>query len=143
MINLRGPHLIVLGILALVAVLAVNVLIGTIVIPRLIPTPMPTYTPTPSPTPTNTPTPTPTPGKLEAKDPCEQHADCSNNACGRQSGDPFAPLWCCPSGDTTTVLDLAYCTDLPDGSTCRTDAMCASRYCRYYGGLSKGTCARQ
>lgn len=57
-------------------------------------------------------------------------------ACGRLRGDSDAELRCCLSGRVTMAGDLRdYCTEMPDGETCMTDAMCASRYC--HGGRCK------
>jgi hypothetical protein len=73
---------------------------------------------------------------------CTKDSDCSNG-CGRRTGDNFEPLICCPSG---TVNNLAngydYCKNLPNGSVCYLNDMCASGYCAgNYDGFSQGVCS--
>jgi len=79
--------------------------------------------------------------KGAAGQPCTSNSDCKNNTCGRQTAADGAPLVCCPSGDTRTYGGYDYCSNMPNGSTCWSDAMCASDYCGgNAGGLQRGTC---
>jgi hypothetical protein len=72
---------------------------------------------------------------------CTENADCKNGACGRQTAQDGAPLICCPSGHTDTYGGYDYCTEMPDGSVCWSDAMCAGGTCKgNAGGFQKGTC---
>ena len=71
---------------------------------------------------------------------CGSNSDCKNNACGRRNagGDD---LICCPSNGITTYAFNDYCTGMPRGSVCWSDAMCGSDNCRgnLYG-VQKGIC---
>lgn len=72
---------------------------------------------------------------------CDSNVDCKNNSCGRRSAADGAPKVCCPSGATSTYAGFDYCSQLPNGSSCWSDAMCASDECGgNLGGLQRGTC---
>lgn len=69
---------------------------------------------------------------------CDTKNDCGGTACARPSAETDA-LVCCPSGQSTAGPAGVYCTDMPAGSYCYTDAMCASGKCS--GSLlSRGKC---
>lgn len=73
---------------------------------------------------------------------CHANDECANRACGRQTAASGAPLICCPSGDTDTWWAHDYCTKMPNGAVCGTDAMCTSGYCRGNTGPGRtGVCA--
>lgn len=79
---------------------------------------------------------------------CARDCQCKNNACGRLTAADGAELKCCPSGATYRyphgVLQAGYdyCTEMPDGSVCWADDMCASRNCQNnQGGTQKGICS--
>lgn len=74
---------------------------------------------------------------------CNSNSNCANGACGRLTAADGARLVCCPSGGYTTYGGYDYCTGMPDGSVCWSDAMCAAKYCRgNNGGLNKGICGK-
>src|SRR5579872_5620761 len=82
-------------------------------------------------------------GKGNIGDDCGINNDCKNGACGRETADGNAPLTCCKSGDTTMFGGFDYCTNMPDESTCWSNAMCAGGYCRDNGGgTRKGKCGK-
>jgi hypothetical protein len=82
-------------------------------------------------------------GKVATDGKCSSNSDCTNGACGRKTAADGAELICCPSGKTDLYDGYDYCTGMPDGSTCWSDAMCANGYCRdNAGGLKKGTCGK-
>ena len=60
---------------------------------------------------------------------CLSNSDCPNKACGRITAAQYEPDVCCPSGKIDDFFANDYCTDMNDGSTCWTDAMCKSDYC--------------
>ena len=72
---------------------------------------------------------------------CRSNSECSSRACGRlQAGDEN--LVCCPSGHTSMYTGYDYCTQMPNGSLCWSDSMCASGYCEgNWSGLRKGRCS--
>lgn len=73
---------------------------------------------------------------------CASNSECSNKACGRITAADHAPLVCCKSGATHLYAGYDYCTQMPSGSICWSDAMCASGSCKNnVGGLKKGVCA--
>ena len=81
-------------------------------------------------------------GNLPVNSSCTENADCSNNACGRKTAAEGAPLICCPSNNIDIFGGFDYCTQMPNGSTCWSDAMCESGYCEgNAGGFQRGTCA--
>ncbi|NEV60940.1 hypothetical protein [Thiorhodococcus minor] len=72
---------------------------------------------------------------------CSSNADCINNACARATAAEDTSLTCCASGDTRTYAGFDYCSSMRKGSTCWSDAMCASGTCKgNMGGLQRGTC---
>lgn len=58
-------------------------------------------------------------------DSCSLDSECKNDACGRPNA-KTSDLECCASGSVTRYLLKDYCTEMPDGTDCRTDAMCKS-----------------
>lgn len=73
---------------------------------------------------------------------CKSNSECSNKACGRVTAADNAPLVCCKSGALDLYAGYDYCTQMPSGSICWSDAMCASGGCKNNaGGLKKGVCA--
>lgn len=73
---------------------------------------------------------------------CEFGPNCSGGACGRLTATSGAALACCPSGKTDLYAGYEYCTGMPPGSACWSDAMCASGQCSgNAGGLRRGTCS--
>lgn len=75
---------------------------------------------------------------------CDDNDDCANSACARQTAADGETTTCCPSGDYgryPLVFGPKYCTNMPSGSTCWTDAQCASGSCSSPLGLKKGICA--
>jgi hypothetical protein len=70
----------------------------------------------------------------------EKNSDCSNNSCGRLTADDFEPLVCCP-GEIINYAGFDYCKNMPNGSVCFIDKMCANNNCtnNWYG-LKKGLC---
>lgn len=74
-------------------------------------------------------------------DSCSHNFNCTNGACGRETAADDAPLICCPSGALDNFGGFDYCTEMPNGSTCWSDAMCAGGDCSgNLGGFQKGTC---
>lgn len=71
---------------------------------------------------------------------CTHNDQCANGACGY----PFAGATqhvCCASGKLDTYFGNDYCTEMPSGTACWTDAMCASKDCKgNWGGSKKGVC---
>ena len=86
------------------------------------------------------PPPTPAPGSLPRGAVCTSNNECANRACARPNADTDAQICC--FGDSTDLFDFRlYCTGMPAGSSCRSDAMCASGNCRgNLGGIQKGVC---
>lgn len=70
---------------------------------------------------------------------CFSSSECNNGACGLQTAADGAPLICCPSGETSEWWGINYCTELPTGSICGRNSMCASNFCRDNGGFEYGT----
>jgi hypothetical protein len=58
---------------------------------------------------------------------CSSNDDCENGACGRFGAG--GKLVCCPSGNYELYGGYDYCTNLPVGTSCWSDAMCASNMC--------------
>lgn len=72
---------------------------------------------------------------------CDSNSQCNNNVCGYQSGATGAPLICCPSGQSDLFGGFNFCTQIPNGSPCWSDAMCASGVCiGNEGGVTRGVC---
>jgi hypothetical protein len=72
---------------------------------------------------------------------CIRNNQCANKACGRLKAGTDS-LVCCPSGQVTLYGGYDYCTKMPSGNLCWSDAMCASGTCKdNMGGLKKGKCA--
>jgi hypothetical protein len=70
---------------------------------------------------------------------CTKDSDCSNG-CGRRTADDYEPLICCYNG-TVNNFGYDYCKNLPNGSVCFLNEMCASGYCSgNLGGFTKGVC---
>lgn len=59
--------------------------------------------------------------------PCKYNSDCPLGACGRW-GNTNTDYVCCPSGKTRTWLH-DWCTELPSGTTCVENSLCASGVC--------------
>jgi hypothetical protein len=79
--------------------------------------------------------------ELPAGSKCTKNIECTNRACGRREAGT-ENLVCCPSGETGLYAAFDYCTKMPDGSTCLSDAMCKSGICSgNSGGVAKGTCS--
>jgi hypothetical protein len=76
---------------------------------------------------------------------CSIDSDCGNDACGRPTAADGAGKVCCPSGDTTRFGGFDYCTRMPEGATCWSDAQCDSNMvCKGNGGgTQRGTCFRR
>ena len=55
---------------------------------------------------------------------CESNDDCDNGACGRITARDKAVKVCCPSDDYSNYAGFDYCTQMPEGSTCFSDAHC-------------------
>ena len=73
---------------------------------------------------------------------CSSNSDCKNKACGRQTAADDTKLICCPSANTDLYAFHDYCTGMPNGSVCWSDAMCASGNCSgNVFGLYKGKCS--
>ena len=80
-------------------------------------------------------------GHLAVGAPCDSNKECENLACGRETAADGAPTSCCKSGQTSIYGGFDYCKEMPNGSTCWSDAMCAGKYCQdNNGGLQKGVC---
>lgn len=80
-------------------------------------------------------------GKFDVGESCSIDADCKNNACARETAADNAPKTCCSSGKNSRYAGYDYCSEMPNGSTCWSDAMCASKTCKgNLSGLRKGTC---
>lgn len=69
-------------------------------------------------------------GKAPINTPCKHDNQCANGACGWPSFGASQQI-CCPSGDLDRhVWANDYCTQMPSGTKCLTDAMCASKLCK-------------
>lgn len=72
---------------------------------------------------------------------CEANKECANDACARESAEDNAPKTCCKSGSYSTYAGYDYCSNMANGTTCWSDAMCASGNCKgNMSGLKKGIC---
>lgn len=73
---------------------------------------------------------------------CEENKDCANNQCGRATADKNAPKVCCAAGSTALpYAGYDYCDHMPNGSTCWSDAQCASDNCSgNLSGMQRGKC---
>lgn len=69
---------------------------------------------------------------------CHRDNECANGACGRPGAD--TALACCDSGHTSSYWFHDYCTGLPQGTPCWTDAMCGKGSCEGVSGFTHGTC---
>lgn len=79
--------------------------------------------------------------KKAAGETCDADSDCANDACGRATAAEGAGKVCCPSGSAPMFAGYDYCSQMPDGSACWSDAMCASEVCAdNAGGTARGTC---
>jgi len=76
---------------------------------------------------------------------CSSNKDCLNNACGRITAADYEPDVCCPSGTIVDFFSNDYCTDMPSGSECWADSMCATGYCESSDWLikKKGQCLQK
>ncbi len=82
-------------------------------------------------------------GKLDVGQSCGVDSDCKNDHCARESARDGAKKVCCKSGKSGRFGGFDYCYSMPDGTTCWSDAMCASGYCRgNAGGTKKGVCGK-
>ena len=74
--------------------------------------------------------------------PCEEDGDCGNEACARESAADGTSKTCCKSGKTHHYAGYDYCMEMPNGTTCWSDAMCASKSCKGNAwGIQRGTCS--
>ena len=80
-------------------------------------------------------------GKFEVGQSCNIDANCKNKNCGRESAKSGAPKICCNSGKSGKWAGFDYCYGMKNGTTCWSDAMCASGNCKgnLYG-LRRGIC---
>ncbi len=67
--------------------------------------------------------------KKEAGITCKKNKDCLNNTCARETAAKNAPFVCCPSGKREMYSAYWYCQGMPNGSKCRSNAMCANHKC--------------
>jgi hypothetical protein len=82
-------------------------------------------------------------GSKDINNKCTKNCECKNGACGRETAADGTPTKCCKSGKVGTYDGYSYCLDMPDGSTCWSDAQCKTGYCRgNLGGLQKGICGK-
>jgi len=73
---------------------------------------------------------------------CTSDDDCPKGACARATARDGATLSCCKSGEDDFYDGYYYCTEMPNGSICWSDAMCASGDCKgNWEGLRKGVCS--
>lgn len=80
-------------------------------------------------------------GKLDVGKKCDIDANCKNDACGRKTAADGVQKKCCVSGKVGRYNGKDYCLGMPDGSTCWSDAQCASDYCKgNLSGLQRGKC---
>jgi hypothetical protein len=80
-------------------------------------------------------------GQQPASSKCVHNDQCAGKACGLPSAGAADHI-CCPSGKTDTFAGNDYCTGMPDGTACWTDAMCANGLCSgNAGGVQKGICS--
>lgn len=64
-------------------------------------------------------------GAGQPGDICEDNSDCANGACAYPSYGRGAPHYvCCPSGERHYYGTLYYCTGMPPGTGCPSDATC-------------------
>lgn len=54
---------------------------------------------------------------------------CKNGACGLENYSSGANYICCPSGNTELNAGFTYCTGIPNGQACKSNAQCASQFC--------------
>ena len=65
---------------------------------------------------------------LEDNVKCEYDVNCKSHYCGRMTADDDAEKKCCPNGTVSkTYAGFDYCESMPDGATCWSDEMCASK----------------
>ena len=70
---------------------------------------------------------------------CKSNKDCVNGACGRAGAG--GALNCCASGNTDSYMFYDYCTKMPSGTPCWSDAMCSNGSCqKNHGPFKHGTC---
>ena len=72
-------------------------------------------------------------------DACVSNAECISKACGRTTAASGAKTQCCEHG-YTTFGGYDYCTKMPDGAVCWSDAMCSGVCKGNHGGLARGKC---
>ena len=78
---------------------------------------------------------------LPAKSKCKLDAQCASGACARTSAADNAPFECC-AGEKTNYAGNSYCKNMPNGSVCWSDEMCAGGICLgNLFGTKKGLCA--
>lgn len=61
---------------------------------------------------------------------CKKNDQCSNNTCGRQTADDNSFQICCPTEKIISYNNINYCGDMPKGTTCLINDMCASGNCK-------------
>lgn len=118
--------------------------------PTLKPTLKPTIEPTRQPTlkPTMVPTLAPTTSQPSSKPSfrptylkeCVKNSDCENDSCGRGNADVESgeALVCCNLKGLSEFFFSYYCTQLPNGTSCWTNDMCQSNFCRDNGVVNNG-----
>lgn len=75
----------------------------------------------------------------KANQSCTYDWQCDNKKCGRLGAG--GKKVCCPSGDYDLYDGYDYCTELPDGTPCWSDAMCGGGTCKgNAGGFKTGIC---
>ena len=78
---------------------------------------------------------------LPAKAKCKLDAQCASGACARTTAADNAPFECC-AGEKTNYAGNSYCKNMPNGSVCWSDEMCAGGICLgNLFGTKKGLCA--
>jgi len=71
---------------------------------------------------------------------CSRDEDCLGSQCARKNAG-VDTLICCPSNKSSTYAGFSYCSGMPDGNACWSDAMCAGGLCTGNAeGVKKGTC---
>ena len=72
---------------------------------------------------------------------CDSDGQCANNTCARESAAKGNTSICCPSGREGMYSGHEYCYGMAPGTTCWSDAMCASGNCKGNAlGTRRGHC---
>merc|ERR1712166_848302 len=72
---------------------------------------------------------------------CEHNYQCKGMACARNSYGTTAKLQCCASEMLGTYAPFDYCYEMADGTSCASDAMCASGHCSGGSLFRRGHCS--